>query len=119
MSAAVAIVATPVAFGVLLALLRSSLGARLVAVPTGARWHDRPTPTFGGVGIFGGFAVAAAVAVAVGAVDGSGELWSILGGCALLFAAGLIDDVRHLSPIAKLAAQIGAAARPAGRGHRA
>ncbi len=32
-----------------------------------------------------------------------------MGGCVVLFVAGLLDDVRHLSPIAKLVAQFGAA----------
>ena len=95
---------------VLWALLRSPLGTRLVATPTGERWNERPTPTFGGVGIFAGFIAAVLLALATGAVEWSGELGGILGGVAFLFAAGLVDDLRHLSPLAKLAAQIGAAA---------
>jgi UDP-GlcNAc:undecaprenyl-phosphate GlcNAc-1-phosphate transferase len=110
MNAAIAIAAAPVAYVVLRILLRSTLGLRLVAVPSDERWHDRPTPTVGGVGIFIGFVTATGLALAIGAVDGVGELWGILGGCALLFAAGLIDDVRHLPPLAKLVVQIGAAA---------
>ncbi|HZO50808.1 MAG TPA: hypothetical protein VFB26_11730 [Gaiellaceae bacterium] len=110
MSAAIAIAAAPVAYLVLRALLRSTAGGRLVAHPSGERWHDRPTPVFGGIGIFAGFALGALLAVATGAADGTGELWGILGGCALLFAAGLLDDLRHLTPLAKLAAQLAAAA---------
>jgi len=108
-SAAIAIVALPVSYAALRALLRSAVGGRLVAVPSGERWHDRATPIIGGVGIFTGFAAATVLAVAAGAVRGNGELWGILGGCGLLFAAGLVDDMRHLSPVAKLAAQFGAA----------
>jgi len=113
-----AVVAAPVAYLVLVALLRSNAGDRLVALPSGERWHDRPTPTFGGVGIFAGFLAGTALALAVAAVHGSSELWGILGGCALLFAAGLIDDVRHLPPLAKLVAQFGAAAIVVGSGLR-
>ncbi len=80
-----------------------------MAVPSGERWHDRPTPTFGGVGIVSGLLAGVLLAVAVGAVDASWQLVGILGGCLLLFAAGLLDDVRHLGPKAKLAAQFGAA----------
>ena len=110
MSAAVTIAALPVACLVLWALLRSpNVARRLVAVPTGERWHDRATPTFGGVGIAAGLAAGAALAVAVGAVDASWELAGILAGAGILLVAGVIDDVRHLSPLAKLAVQFGAA----------
>ena len=109
MDALVAIAAFPVTAAVLWALLRSPLGARLVAVPTGERWHEQETPTFGGVGIFAGFVAGVLLALAVGAVEWSGELGGILAGSALLFVAGLLDDFRHLSPLAKLAAQIAAA----------
>jgi UDP-GlcNAc:undecaprenyl-phosphate/decaprenyl-phosphate GlcNAc-1-phosphate transferase len=109
MTAAVTIAALPVAAVVLWGLLRSTLGDRLVAVPTGERWHARPTPTFGGVGIVSGLLAGVLLAVAVGAVDATWELAGIVGGCLILFAAGLLDDIRHLSPRAKLAAQFAAA----------
>ena len=109
MSAAVAIAAFPVAALVLWTLLRSPVGGRLVAVPSGERWHESATPSFGGVGIFAGFAAGILLAVAVGAVDASSELLGVLAGAALLFAAGLADDLFDLSPIAKLGAQFGAA----------
>jgi UDP-GlcNAc:undecaprenyl-phosphate/decaprenyl-phosphate GlcNAc-1-phosphate transferase len=107
--AAIAIAALPVALAVLWFLLRSPVGKRLVAVPSGERWHEQPTPTFGGVGIFAGFIAAVLLALAAGAVEWSGELGGTLAGIALVFAAGLVDDLWHLSPIAKLAAQISAA----------
>ena len=109
MNAVVTIAALPVTFAVLWALLRFPLGGRLVAEPSSERWHERPTPLFGGVGIFAGFVAAVLVALAAGVVEWSGELGGILAGIALLFIAGLVDDLRHLSPIAKLAAQIAAA----------
>ena len=109
MDAIVAIAAFPVTVAVLWALLRTPLGGRLVAVPSGERWHEHETPTFGGVGIFVGFAAAVGLALAIGAVEWSGELGGILVGAALLFTAGLLDDLRHLSPLAKLAVQVAAA----------
>jgi len=107
--AIVAIAAFPVTVAVLWALLRSPAGGHLVAVPTGERWHAETTPTFGGVGIYAGFLGGVFLALAVGAVEWSGELGGILAGVTLLFIAGLVDDLRHLSPLAKLAAQIAAA----------
>jgi len=46
----------------------------------------------------------------VGAAPANRELLSILGGCTILFVAGLLDDLFSLGPIPKLAAQVAAAA---------
>ena len=110
MSAIVTLAALPVAALVLWSLLRSRAAARLVAEPSGERWHESATPTFGGVGIFAGFAAGVMVAIAVGAVEPTSELLGVLGGCALLFAAGVADDIVTLNPVMKLTAQLGAAA---------
>ncbi len=117
-SAAVTIAALPVAYLVLRALLRSPLGGRLLAVPTSERWHDRPTPVFGGVGIFAGLVAGLACAVIVGAVEPTRELGGIVGGCTLLFVAGLVDDLHHLGPLPKVLAQFGAAGLVIGAGLR-
>ncbi len=109
MSAALTLAALPVSALVLWGLLRSPLGDRLVAVPSSERWHDRPTPTFGGVGIFAGLVAGVALAIVGGAIDGRSELVGILAGCAVLFAAGLVDDLHPIKPAAKLAAQFTAA----------
>jgi UDP-GlcNAc:undecaprenyl-phosphate GlcNAc-1-phosphate transferase len=108
-NALVAISALAVSCAVLWLLLRSSVGARLVAVPTEARWHKQPTPLLGGVGIFAGFVAGVGLALAAGIIDWNGELGGILAGVAIVFVAGLLDDLWHLSPIAKLLAQIAAA----------
>jgi UDP-GlcNAc:undecaprenyl-phosphate/decaprenyl-phosphate GlcNAc-1-phosphate transferase len=108
-NAIVAIAAFAVSLAVLSLLLRSPLGARFVAVPEGERWREQPTPLFGGVGIYAGFVAGVAVALAAGIISWNGELGGILGGVTIVFVAGLVDDLWHLSPIAKLAAQITAA----------
>jgi UDP-GlcNAc:undecaprenyl-phosphate/decaprenyl-phosphate GlcNAc-1-phosphate transferase len=109
-SAAVTIAAFPVAAGVLWVLLRSRVGGRVVAHPTGERWHDQATPSFGGVGIYLGLLAGLGAAVAAGAVDASSELLGVAAGCTVLFLAGLADDLFDLGPVAKLGAQLGAAA---------
>src|SRR5437763_11948084 len=106
----IAIIALPVAALVIAQLLRSPLSRRLVADPRGDRWHERATPVGGGIGIVAGLLAGVLAAVAVGAVDPSSELWGILGGVVVLFVAGLVDDVVGLPPLAKLTAQIAAAA---------
>jgi UDP-GlcNAc:undecaprenyl-phosphate GlcNAc-1-phosphate transferase len=109
-SAIICIVATPIAALTIWGLLRSPLAVRFVVAPSRDRWHARATPTLGGVGIFAGFAAAVVLAVAAGAVGGSSELLGVLGGAAILFAAGLADDLHSQRAIVKLAAQIAAAA---------
>ena len=108
-SAAAAAVALPVAAFVIWLLLHSPVARRLVAHPTGERWSEHATPTFGGVGIFLGFAAGIAVAIAAGGVHAHEELLGVLGGAALLFIAGLVDDVYTLPAWVKLTAQFGAA----------
>jgi len=105
MSAAVTIAALPVAALVLRALLRSPFGMRLVRAPSGERWHESATPLFGGVGIYCGLMAGIALAAATGALDSTRLLLGIVAACSILFLAGLVDDIRHLSPAAKLAAQ--------------
>jgi UDP-GlcNAc:undecaprenyl-phosphate/decaprenyl-phosphate GlcNAc-1-phosphate transferase len=104
------IVALPVSAAVIAAFLRAPVARRLVAAPRRDRWHDQATPMFGGVGIFAGLCAGVGLAVAAGGVEPTWQFGAIFGGCALLFLAGLADDLLSLGPIAKLAAQGGAAA---------
>ena len=104
-----AIAALPAAAAAIWLLLHTPLAARLGAAPREDRWHERTTPVLGGIGIFAGILTGFWVAVAVGAAPASRELVAILGGCAILFVAGLLDDLYSLGPIPKLVAQIAAA----------
>ena len=110
MSAIICLVAAPIAALTIWGLLRSRVAARFVTAPTGDRWHATATPTLGGVGIFAGFAVAVLLALAARAVGGSSELFGILGGAAIVFAAGLLDDLHPQRALVKVAAQVAAAA---------
>jgi UDP-GlcNAc:undecaprenyl-phosphate/decaprenyl-phosphate GlcNAc-1-phosphate transferase len=109
-SALAAVTALPAAAAAIWILLRTPVARRIVAAPSAERWHDVPTPIVGGIGIFAGFTVGIWAAVAVGAVDPTTQLAGIYAGCAILFVAGLADDVSSLPPLAKIGAQLGAAA---------
>jgi UDP-GlcNAc:undecaprenyl-phosphate GlcNAc-1-phosphate transferase len=99
----------PVAAAVLWTLVRSRLGGLVVAAPRQDRWHTRATPLLGGVGIFAGFLAAIGAALASGATPANKELLGIVAGCAVLFVAGLADDIRSLGPLVKLGTQVLAA----------
>ncbi len=80
----------------------------LIAKPREDRWHIRPTPALGGIGIFLSFGFSLAL---VWFTNGEVELsrWGLLAGSALMFLLGLYDDLRKVSPPAKLIGQILAA----------
>ncbi len=109
MKALAAIAAFPAAAAVIGMLLRTPLAGRLAAAPREDRWHERTTPLGGGIGIFAGILAGVGVALAVDAAPASRELLAILGGCTILFVAGLLDDLFALGPLPKLAAQSAAA----------
>ena len=109
MIALAAIAALAASYAVIWAALRSPVFRRLSAAPSADRWHERETPLVGGLGIFAGLLAGVLVALATGALEPSSELWGVLGGCALLFLAGFVDDLYALPAWAKLAAQLGAA----------
>jgi UDP-GlcNAc:undecaprenyl-phosphate GlcNAc-1-phosphate transferase len=72
-----------------------------VAYPQDDRWHERPVALMGGTGIF------LAVALGVGLTAGASAWgWPVWVGGALVFAAGLLDDLFDINPEAKFVAQI-------------
>jgi UDP-GlcNAc:undecaprenyl-phosphate GlcNAc-1-phosphate transferase len=81
----------------------------LVAYPKRDRWHRSPTPLLGGVAIFLGsvpLVVLIGDLVSAHMVD---RFAALLIGAVLIFALGLIDDLKTLPPYAKLLGQIVAA----------
>lgn len=80
-----------------------------IARPRKDRWHNRPTPTLGGIGIYLAFMAAVLAASAISG-DWLQARWELLAGAALIFGLGLWDDFRPLSPPAKMVGQILAAA---------
>ncbi|HET7648726.1 MAG TPA: hypothetical protein VFK17_09150, partial [Gaiellaceae bacterium] len=110
MTTLAALAALPAALLAVWVALRSPLRLRVVAAPSADRWHERPTPLLGGVGIFAGISAGLWIAVAAGAIPATRELAGIYGGVSLLFLAGLVDDIRALPPLGKLVLQVAAAA---------
>src|SRR2546423_10275214 len=98
MSAAAAVVALPISALAIWALLRSPLARRLIAHPTGERWSEHATPTFGGVGIFLGLAAGIVAPAPRGGFPRREELPRSLRGGAVLFLPRLVHDVYPLPP---------------------
>jgi len=88
----------------------------VVDLPNERRPHPRPTPRGGGVAVFIGVQVACLLAVAApwpNKLAGEFDLtwwWHFALASTILFAVGIIDDVRGMKPLVKLAGQTLAAA---------
>jgi len=80
-------------------------------VPPNARGvHTRAIPTLGGAAMFVGFLLAMAVASQMGQFnemfDGSSEPAGLMLGAGVMFAVGALDDLRDVSPPAKIAGMV-------------
>ena len=103
----VALAVTPLA-------MRLARATGAVDRPKSDRWHRRETPLLGGV------AIVAGLLVALGLSDQlSREVLGVAAGILILFATGVVDDIRGLRPATKLVAQIVAAGVLIGMGVRA
>jgi UDP-GlcNAc:undecaprenyl-phosphate GlcNAc-1-phosphate transferase len=95
-------------------LVRSAaVDADLLDQPGGRKIHVRAIPRLGGAAMLVAFGVAVAVGLGVAAVTGAdgGDLLAlpllpILLGVGIVGAVGLVDDLRDLSPVAKLGGQL-------------
>ncbi|HLF91358.1 MAG TPA: hypothetical protein VI451_20610 [Anaerolineales bacterium] len=79
-----------------------------VAQPRLDRWHQKPTPLLGGVGIFLAFLGTLSLAYTVIMPD-TPIRWALLAGSVVMFLVGIYDDLRPLTPHVKMAGQILAA----------
>ena len=92
-----------------------------VSAASPERWHQRPTPNFGGIAIFVGFAVAVVAEMLLTSGDLSIREVSpravvplthrdgLLLAAVMIFTLGLVDDLVQLRPSAKLVGQLAAA----------
>ncbi|HEX6303453.1 MAG TPA: hypothetical protein VFZ76_04630 [Anaerolineales bacterium] len=87
---------------------RGSLRRSYVAQPREDRWHRAPTPVLGGVGIFAAFILSLLILSLI--YGQRAEIrWGLLAGSGLMFLLGVYDDLRPITPPAKLLGQILAA----------
>ncbi|MGC8627724.1 MAG: glycosyltransferase family 4 protein [Acidimicrobiales bacterium] len=82
----------------------------IIVLPDERRVHERPTPTAGGAAMYLGLLAAMAVASQLGAFrpvfsGNSAPLGVVVAGT-VIFVVGLADDLKEMSPPAKLAGQV-------------
>jgi UDP-GlcNAc:undecaprenyl-phosphate GlcNAc-1-phosphate transferase len=90
-----------------------------IVAPDERRVHVRPTPTGGGTAMWIAFVVAMLVASRLDSLHDvfqSSEPLGVLLGGSVMFLVGLLDDIREVSPPAKLAGTVLAAAIMASQG---
>ena len=91
----VALAVTPLAI-----IVAPKIGA--MDIPKDARRvHNKPMPRFGGIAIFAGMMIA----LALFALEDKGVA-AAMTGCAMIYVLGLVDDLKNLRPIVKLAGQV-------------
>ena len=116
MNSVVFTVLVPFLMALALSLLITPLVGRvarsrgLVDLPSRRKVHLRPIPRVGGIAIFLAFVLTCGSALLFHAVRGQPtlaglQIVGLLGGGALIFGLGLLDDLRGLSPGLKFAVQ--------------
>src|SRR5580692_1631812 len=92
---------------------RISVRVGYVAMPDPRKMHTKPIPYGGGAAMFLGFLVATLSAAAIPPFrqifTDSPEMLGVVLAAGAMFAVGLIDDARDMSPPAKMAGQVLAA----------
>ena len=96
-------ISTAIAFCLTPLCIRLALSFNVFDIPDERKKHDQATPLLGGVAVF--FAFLAAILIN-GILNKA--IGGILGAALLVFVVGLADDVKDVSAIAKLLAQIAA-----------
>jgi UDP-GlcNAc:undecaprenyl-phosphate GlcNAc-1-phosphate transferase len=82
----------------------------VIVVPDDRRVHERPTPTVGGAAMYVGLLAALVVASELPGLHslfrGSSEPIGLVLGASVIFTVGMVDDLREMSPPAKMSGQI-------------
>ena len=93
-----------VALGALVRRMAPTMGA--VVPPRADRWHNRPTPTMGGVAFAAGTLLPFAAGVTLVVTDPTGMWLPVVLAAAAMFVVGVLDDRLQLSPLAKLVSSL-------------
>jgi UDP-GlcNAc:undecaprenyl-phosphate/decaprenyl-phosphate GlcNAc-1-phosphate transferase len=82
----------------------------IIVIPDERRIHERPTPTVGGAAMYVGLLAALVVASQLPGLAalfrGSSEPIGLVLGASVIFTIGMVDDLREMSPPAKMSGQI-------------
>ncbi len=82
----------------------------IIVIPDDRRVHERPTPTVGGAAMYLGLLASMVVASQLpglhGLFRGSSEPIGLVLGASVIFTIGMVDDLREMSPPAKMSGQI-------------
>lgn len=102
--------AAVVTFALIPLVIRLSPLLGAVVEPDEHHIHERPTPTAGGVAMMVGVVVATAVAFGLSAFDevtvARTEMLGVVVAAAVIWSVGFVDDVRNISPPAKVAGMV-------------
>jgi len=107
--AAVFVAALVIALVVTPFMLRLAVRRELLDHPGARKGHESPVPYLGGLAIVIAFSIAVLTAVLLRPPDaGSGELAAVVGMAVVLSLVGLLDDLRNLGPVPRVAVEIAA-----------
>ena len=90
----------------LILLLRPILQRYALARPNARSSHVIPTPQGGGIAVMAAIAIVAAIAGSIGATGADDPMLSVLSAAFCLAAVGLVDDLRPIPVIPRLALQL-------------
>ena len=87
-------------------IARWAMRRRILSLPGGRDRHHKRTPRAGGIALF----IPVALVLMGMGVLGDTRAWGLLGGSAIVFTCGLVDDLRRVRPLGKILCQLAAGA---------